>query len=51
MVKLWAVMVKYNYKTIEDVPARYLAAVKKELGMVDEKEAVEKEIQAEPSAQ
>ena len=42
MVKLWATMVKYGYKTIDDVPARYLEAVKKELGLTDEpKEAVE----------
>lgn len=35
MVKLWATMVKYGYKTIEDVPDRYLVAVKKELGIKD----------------
>lgn len=33
MVKLWAMKVKYNLATIEEVPARYLAAVKKELGI------------------
>lgn len=54
MVKLWATMVKYDYKTMEDVPERYLAAVKKELGIVDEvKEEVTEEateVVAEPTS-
>ena len=47
MVKLWATMVKYGYKTIDDVPARYLVAVKKELGIEDKSKEVVAEAEAE----
>lgn len=33
MVRLWATKIKYDYCTIDDVPERYLAAVKKMLGI------------------
>ena len=33
MVKLWAWRVENNLNTIDDVPARYLERVKKELGI------------------
>ena len=48
MVKLWATMVKYGYKTIDDVPARYLEAVKKELGIEDEPKEVAAEVVEAP---
>lgn len=44
MVKLWAAMIKYGYKTIDDVPDRYLEAVKKELGLTDEPKEVAEEV-------
>ena len=46
MVRLWAVMIKYGYKTIEDCPDRYLVAVKKELGIEDKPKEVAEEAQA-----
>lgn len=35
MVKLWVMRVEIGLSTIEDVPDRYLDAVKKELGITD----------------
>lgn len=33
MVKLWAKRIELGMSTIDDVPARYLEGVKKELGI------------------
>lgn len=51
MVKLWAAMVKYGYKTIDDVPARYLEAVKKELGLADEPKEVAEDVVEAPKGE
>ncbi|AYP68379.1 hypothetical protein HWB91_gp09 [Bacillus phage vB_BboS-125] len=47
MVRLWATRVERGMNTLDDVPAVYLEAVKKELGIVDEPEQEEPEAPAE----